>query len=274
MGISETLVLGATGRLGEVLRKRWPDGSARWQARRPQPGPGWYVLDPLSEPGALTRAASGCGTILCLAGAVPGRSDEMEDNRRLAIAAVRAGASAGVRVLLASSAAVYGARPGILTEETPPAPVAEYGRSKAVMEEQAVALAEALGVSVTCLRIGNVAGSDAILGGWQPGFKLDRFPDGSTPRRSYIGPVTLARVLWDLVHTPELPKVMNLAAPGAVEMGALLDAAGLEWTPRPAPESAIAEVRLSTTRLEDVNPFGETDSHPETIVREWQDVRA
>lgn len=274
MQFRRILVLGAAGRIGAVLRRCWPRGRGRWQARTVPPGGGdWVACDPLADPAALARAAAGCGTVLCLAGVTPARAAAgaaMADNTALALAAVRAAATAGARVLLTSSAAVYGARAGLLPETGPLAPVSDYGRAKAAMEARAAALGRDLGVPVTCLRIGNVAGSDAILGGWRPGFRLDRFADGRTPRRSYIGPVTLARVLGDIAEADALPPVLNVAAPGAVEMGALLDAAGLGWTPRPAPVEAIPEVRLDVSTLEGFTSFAPADSLPGTMIAEWR----
>ena len=150
-------------------------------------------------------------------------------------------------------------------------PVSDYGRAKAEMERRGAALAAELGVQVCALRIGNIAGVDAILGGWKPGFQLDQFVDGRTPRRSYIGVVSLARVLGDLMLAENLPQALNLASPGVAEMGALLDAAGLTWVPRPAPSEAIEEVCLSTralqrvSRLETVSAAG--------LVEQWQHLQ-
>lgn len=280
----DTLVLGATGRIGGILHRVWPVGAARWQGRRIPPGADarhWVELDPLADPQALAAAAQGCRTVLCLAGVTHVRQaagGNLHDNLTLARAAVTAGAAVGARVILASSAAVYGARGGLLAEETPLTPVSDYGRAKAGMETDAAALGARLGVSVTSLRIGNIAGSDAILGGWRPGFALDRFADGRTPRRSYIGPVTLARVIGALCTTRILPGCLNVAAPGAVEMGALLDAAGLGWTARPAPDTAIAEVRLSVAALSDLVALAPQSGEPEALVAEWRmlesDMRA
>jgi nucleoside-diphosphate-sugar epimerase len=274
MHFPRVLVLGATGRIGGILRKYWPAG-ATWQCRgrAPDAAPAWCVLDPLAEPGALARAAVGHAVILCLAGAVPGRGD-VTRSAPLAEAAIRAGAAAGARVLLASSAAVYGAQGGALAEDTPLAPLSDYGRAKAQMETRGAALAAELGVPVTSLRIGNVAGIDAALGGWRPGCRLDRFADGRTPRRSYVGMATLARVLGDLVAARDLPPVLNLAAPGVVEMGDLLDAAGLGWTPRPAPDSAIAELRLSTTALERITAFAPDECGAAAMVAQWRAFEA
>lgn len=271
--------MGATGRIGAILRGVWPAGQGVWQARRALPGA--VICDPLADPDALARAAQGCGAVLCLAGVTPGAVErtaksaaDFDANTALALAAVRAGAAAGVRVLLTSSAAVYGNRPGLLREDTPPAPVSDYGRAKVAMEREAARLGARLGVAVTSLRIGNIAGSDAILGGWRAGFALDVFADGTTPRRSYIGPLTLARVLAALAGAPRVPGVLNVAAPGAVAMGALLDAAGLDWTPRPAPEGAIPEVGLDTAALARLVPLDAGCALPETLVAEWHALTA
>lgn len=284
MQFPKVLVLGATGRIGTILRKCWPRGpqGPLWQSRTPRAGPGWIVLDPLRDPATLAQAASGCGAILCLAGVVPGRGQvaDLRDNIALAEAALRAGAAAvqdragqggaAARVFLASSAAVYGAAPGLLHEDMALAPVSDYGRAKAAMEARAAALGHELGVPVTSLRIGNVAGVDAILGGWAPGFRLDRFADGTTPRRSYIGAITLARVLGELLAVADLPDVLNIAAPGAIRMGALLQAADLDWTPRPAPDTAIPDVQLCTGRLQRFTRFAPADSTAAAMVAEWR----
>ncbi|MGR3762366.1 NAD-dependent epimerase/dehydratase family protein (plasmid) [Roseobacteraceae bacterium NS-SX3] len=254
MGFPATVVLGATGRIGRILRREWPALAAgadlRWQARHPQPGAGWHVFAPLEEPAALARAAEGAEVILCLAGVVNARpGGDLEDNIRLAEAAVRAGAACGARVLLASSAAVYGNQQGLLAEAAPLLPANAYGRAKAEMEALALALAADLGVSACALRIGNIAGLDAVLGGWRPGFMLDQFEDGRSSRRSYTGVQVLARVLAAVAALRDLPPHLNIAQPGPIEMADLLRAAGRGFTLRPAPDTAIPEVALDVSRL-------------------------
>lgn len=278
-----TVVLGASGRIGQVLRRTWPDllpDAARvlWQARRPQPDAGpsedWVILDPLAEPGLLAGALRGAGAVLCLAGSVPGRSADLADNARLALAAIEAAASAGStppRVFLASSAAVYGGQAGLLREDAAVTPTSPYGRAKREMEQQALARGQELGVPVNILRIGNIAGLDAILGGWRPGFILDRFADGSSPRRSYIGVQSLAHVLAALLICEEVPAVLNIAQPGPVEMAVLLQAAGRAFTKRPAPESAIPEVALDLDLLRrTLGPQAMPDpADPACLAAEW-----
>ncbi|MDP5220680.1 NAD(P)-dependent oxidoreductase [Ruegeria sp. 2205SS24-7] len=275
MSLPETLVLGATGRIGRVLQQGWQADAAPvlWQTRRvsaPNPALNWARFDPLQDPTALSEAMQGRSALLCLAGVIPGRGADLHQNTTLAEAAIRAAAGVGARVLLASSAAVYGDRAGLLPENLPPQPVSDYGRAKAEMEARGSALARKLGVELCVLRIGNIAGLDAILGGWQPGFELDVFGNGRSPRRSYIGVQSLANVLARLLAAPHLPEILNIAAPEVVEMGALLDAAGRRWTPRPAPDSAIAEVRLDTRALQQIAPVPAEQADPVQMAAQWR----
>ncbi|NSY39579.1 NAD(P)-dependent oxidoreductase [Leisingera sp. ANG59] len=272
MGFPAAVVLGATGRIGRLLQLCPPPGvHLRLQARRPQAGAGnWHLLDPLAGPQALARLAEGAGALLCLAGPVPGRGcADMQDHIRLAEAAVRAGAAAGARVLLASSAAVYGAQPGLLAEDAPLHPASAYGEAKAEMEARAAALGAELGVQVCSLRIGNIAGFDAILGGWWPGFTLDRFADGATPQRSYTGVRCLTQGLGALLTAPDLPPVLNVAQPGPMEMAALLQAAGKPFATRPAPPAAIPEVALDVTRLQRLLPAPLPAADAAQMAAEW-----
>lgn len=286
--IPASIVLGATGRLGGILRRSWgaepvagdgqriPAAAVTWAARHP--GPGCVACDPLGDPQGLAALARGAEAVLCLAGITPAAAAagaDFADDTRLALAAMAAAEAVGAHTFLCSSAAVYGRAGGALRDDAAPSPAAPYGQSKAAMEAAALARAARTGQGVTILRIGNVAGADAILGGWREGFTLDRFADGTTPARSYIGPATLARVLASLMGLTgmgDLPPVLNIAAPGVVEMGALLEAAGLPWTPRPAPETAIARVELATDRLTALVPLA--PATPEALVAEWRGDRA
>ena len=276
------LVLGATGQIGRILQICWPGTvNALWQTRQACSDPDkcaqWVRFDPLEDPRSLERAAADCDVLLCLSGVTHKRCQtdpqaDMGDNTRLALAAIRAAAARPVpaRVLLASSAAVYGNQPGLLSEAAPLYPVNAYGAAKAEMEARGAELGAELGVQVCSLRIGNIAGVDAILGGWRPGFRLDRFADGRSPRRSYIGVATLARVLGELPGLPDLPGVLNIAEPGLVEMAALLDAAGLAWQAQPAPETAIPEVELDVTSLQALCPWLPGRGEAARLVEEWR----
>ncbi len=299
MGFPATLILGGNGRIAQLFRRDWADllasdSDLRWQMRQPPAAPAQEgtrqthqdlrIFAPLEDPATLLQAAQGCDVILCLAGSIAGRGADLQDNWRLAEAALQAAAAAGPRpatgrcaqVFLASSAAVYGNQSGSLSEDSLLAPAAPYGAAKAEMEQRATALALRLDVPVCMLRIGNIAGLDAILGGWRAGFTLDQFADGRSPQRSYIGMRCLSRVMAQLLQrailpSAPLPAVLNLAQPQPVEMGDLLRAADLPFTSRPAPQTAIAEVSLDVSRLQGLIPAELLpQANAAQMIREWR----
>lgn len=51
-----------------------------------------------------------------------------------------------------------------------------------------------------------------------------------------------------------LPQVLNIAAPGAVSMAALLDAAGIRWRYGPENPQVLARAVMDTARLEALLP--------------------
>ncbi|MCE8509984.1 NAD(P)-dependent oxidoreductase [Ruegeria pomeroyi] len=280
MQFPDVLVLGATGRIGRILQAGWSGGtppeSILWHGRTPARSDekNWVHGDLLTQDEALLARLPNCRTILCLSGVIPGREppgSTLSDNTGLALSALRIGARTGARVLLASSASVYGNQPGPLPETATASPVSAYGRAKLDMESDARKLADTQGVQCCLLRIGNIAGIDSVLAGWHPGFALDRFPDGRTPRRSYIGPRDLARVLYELIRQPDLPEVLNIAATTPIELGALLDAAGHVWHPRIPSADAIPEVWLDTTRLDRLLSCPPA-RNPADIVRQWREM--
>ncbi|MGA9409267.1 MAG: NAD(P)-dependent oxidoreductase [Roseobacter sp.] len=268
------LILGATGRLGGLVRSVWPqDTPTLWQSRMPQDG--YVACDILEDANGLAHLMEGARAVVCLAGVTDKHARDtgasLRDNSRLAQATVQAAARGGVpRVFLASSAAVYGRAQSPLTEETIGTDPSPYGQAKHEMEQAACALGDAQGVEVCNLRIGNVAGADAILGDWHPGFMLDTFADGATPRRSYIGPVSLAKVIVALSSAKNSESCLNVAAPGAIAMGDLLDAAGLNWVPRIAPEHAIDCVMLETSKLDRYLNLPRDAATASRLVAEWK----
>ena len=209
-GESRSLVLGATGRIGQLLRLRWGAECCALAASRPNSGRGarvdWLVFDPLNAAGS----AAGGQWAVPISSVWPGPFRGAAQVRIWRITAVwprRPCAQArlwGRMCSLASSAAVYGAQPKA-REDQPLTPANPYGIAKAEMEAHALDLGARLGVRVCNLRIGNIAGFDAALGGWRPGFTLDRFQDGTTPMRSYIGLSCLADVLGALLQQDDLP---------------------------------------------------------------------
>ncbi|WP_299608013.1 NAD(P)-dependent oxidoreductase [uncultured Tateyamaria sp.] len=248
------VMLGAGGKLGQLLRPRWP-GDATWTTR---------AEANIDDPAALERALTGADVIFCFAGATPSSGAPMDVNVTVARKALDA--AQGAHVFLFSSAAVYGALQGPLSEDGPTSAQSPYAQSKLEMEQMAADHAN----PCTVLRLGNVAGADAILGNWKPGFQLDQLDDGTTPSRSYIGPTKLAQVLNALTMQTHLPKILNVAAPGTVPMGDLLDAAGLAWTSKPATNSTITKVHLDTTALEEHVAFTPADSTATGIVNDWR----
>ena len=126
-------------------------------------------------------------------------------------------------------------------------PNTAYGQAKLAME-QAVAGRS----NVTCLRIGNVVGCDAISAAMmRGGVVLDRFADGQSPRRAMIGPASLGGVLQGLAdHVGPLPPVLNVAAQGLVAMDDLLAAADVPWVWQEAAPHALRALALDLSRLQ------------------------
>jgi nucleoside-diphosphate-sugar epimerase len=218
-------------------------------------------------------------TVLPLAG--PSRSGDPA-HVALALAVREAAHEAGVgQVLLASSAAVYGQAEGGTSEQGPVCPASAYGRAKLAMERAArgwCAMAGPRAPRVTCLRIGNVAGADRLLGAPHPPgpVPLDLGPDGHGPLRSYIGPQALAAILTRLMARGaaqrDLPEVLNLALPGGVYMEALLAADGRAWTPRPIPPGVVAALVLETAALAALVSLAGFGTSAEAIVADLRGI--
>ena len=258
------LVLGSGGRLGKLLRAAWPGDPAvptLWHGGEGSE----FQFNILSDPSALAAAIAQSNTILLLAGVTQEREDwPFSTNVELARTVLEA---AGARpVLLASSAAVYGRAGGVLHENILSNPASNYGKSKRDMEHLAGAFPR-----TTCLRIGNVAGADALLGTARDHYNLDRFSDGTYPMRSYIGPRMLAQVICDLaLKADDLPPTLNIACPDLISMADLLDAAAKSWQATIAPDTAIKTVHLDTTRLWAILP--KRSGTAAQIVADWQSV--
>lgn len=262
-------VLGATGRLGAILRRQWdraPAGAVRWQAR---PGAAtevdWVQWDMLAEPWPADLRLPG-GVILNLAGVTGGEASALEANVDLGLAGCEAAQRSGAaHVFLCSSSAVYGrggATIKAFSEDDPAHPASAYGAAKLRLEAAALDWASHPDrPGITLLRIGNVLGADALIGGARSGrmISLDPVPgQPEGPMRSYIGPRGLARVLWRLAELAEagtgLPQVLNIAAPAAVGMAELLEAGRIPWQWGPANPAVLARLVLDTARLEVICP--------------------
>ncbi|MEN9786913.1 MAG: hypothetical protein RLZZ299_2177 [Pseudomonadota bacterium] len=178
------------------------------------------------DPEALAEASRGCGWVFHLGGGVrgPGRDTADVLNRvgteRL-VAALRRGGGAP-RVVLASSAAVYGDRSGAWVDEAaPPLPDTDYGRAKVAAEQ---ALRES-GLPVVVARIGMVVGrglptarEGALARGraWLPGEGVNHVPM-----------IHLADAVEGLRHLAAHAtdgEIVHLAAPATPTLRAYYDA--------------------------------------------------
>ena len=246
------LILGASGRLGRALARAWPAGAPA-PLRQSRDGAGdtlaWDILNaPVPDLPAIN-------SVVVLAGVTHGTAEALALNTPLVQAGADLGARLGVPVLVASSQAVYGAQAGLLREDAPLTPVGEYGRAKAAME------AAVTGPHVTHLRIGNVAGCDALADAIARGpVTLHRFADGRGPARAMIGPADLARVLLALLAAPARPAVLNVARPGLVAMADVLAAAGVPFGWRAAPQGTLQALALDVTSLQGICPLPPGDA--------------
>ncbi len=152
-----------------------------------------------------------------------------------------------------STSAVYRPQPTPIDEMQTPDPVSAYGRAK--LDSERIIRSLAFPFGLTILRLGNLAGADALLSSARRGpVILDPIPGQSGgPERSYIGPRALAAALGALiakaVQQESLPSILNLAQGPALPMADLLTAYGARWQFGPPRPEAIARVTLSTARL-------------------------
>ncbi|MGK5680642.1 NAD-dependent epimerase/dehydratase family protein [Actinoplanes sp. URMC 104] len=156
--MAETLLTGAAGRIGRMLRARLCDSSWRLTDLRPEPGV--TALD-VTDAAAVERACAGVESVVHLGGIAGGGSfDEvLEANVRGTENVLRAAVRAGVsRVVIASSNHAVGfasrADGRCLPDDLAPRPDSYYGWSKAAMESLGRMYHDRYGLHVVCLRIG------------------------------------------------------------------------------------------------------------------------
>lgn len=269
------LVVGAGGAVGRLLARPWAAMGAPviLTSRAGLQAAGLAAVR--WTPGTPLPALPPIAAMIVLAGTTPRSGGDLALSPAIARACRAAAQGLGVgRVLHASTAAVYGFRTAApleaaWSEDEVPQPGTDYGRARLLAE----GVWADSPIPATALRIGNVAGADALLAGRLPPpaapVALDTFADGATPMRSYIGPQTLARVLMALAQHPgPLPPVLNIAAPQPVSMGDLARAAGLRWHPRPRPEAPDRALVLDTTLLQGLVPLPACGAEPGAIVAE------
>ena len=237
-------MLGATGHVGHLLRAAPVPAltqTAIWHSRTGLGANwGWDILN--EDPSDVAFDAV---FHLARGGSV---AHEVEIAERVCDLA------AGRPVLYASSQAVYTPNDEPLSEDALVEPTTTYGEAKAAAEQ--VVSSYSMGLS---LRIGNVAGADMLFKAMAMGpVVLDRFADGVGPRRSYIGPSTLARTVVALAASfggPRQMSAVNCASPASIQMEDCLDAADAAWEWRPAPDGALAVLELDTSRLQSLLPL-------------------
>ena len=276
---SRILVLGSGGRLGNLLRAAFDllafdDAMVFYQTRLPSTRDDTIQWAPGDGPGVLPA----CDAVIALWGRTSGSPEILQQNSTLAEETERVGATTRAqRMFHLSSAAIYG--PAVdAAENAFPAPTTPYGASKLAMEAR---VAEMPGHERrhVCLRLANVVGADSLAPALTRDgeVRLDQFPNGDGPTRSYIGAKDLAVVILALTRcAPDrLPSVLNVAAPEPVSMSALARAAGKKIVWQPAPPQAVARVTLNTDRLRTLLPHVSVTSDPAVLIEDWRtQVRA
>jgi nucleoside-diphosphate-sugar epimerase len=280
----QVLITGANGKIGRMLRAIWGNGAQTkfqpiWSSRTTTNLTDlvWDI-----ESGTAPKIASGT-VILHLAGVVRGDALALRSNRSMALKVCAAAQDAGAKhVFLASSAAVYRASPSELVEVHAPAPQSDYGRAKLDMEREALSWAHEAGPKapgLTCLRIGNVLGADALFGQAKPAQDIVLDPalgSAAGPQRSYLGPRTLAQIIAGLLDQVAqggaLPPILNIATPTPIYMADLLNEAQLPYRFGPVRSGVIPKVCLSTKRLAGLVPLPTMNAR--AIVDDWRSTMA
>jgi nucleoside-diphosphate-sugar epimerase len=123
------------------------------------------IVDDIRDEVTVRRAVRDVDTIFHLAAfiSVPASVDDpitcYETNVMGSLNVLQAAIQANVRrVVLASSAAIYGERDEIVSEMDKPTPVSPYAASKISMEQLAQVFTRAYGLETVCLRFFNVFG--------------------------------------------------------------------------------------------------------------------
>lgn len=287
MRLSRLLVVGATGRVGALVLPFWQASSLPilLQHRKREttlPVTQRILWDPSVSNSVLKNWIAQNETPNCMvifSGVVPGSEQDLFLNSEIALSYIRAAEELSIpKVLLASTSAVYGNyldRPFSEQDET--RPVTAYGKSKLEMERACISYQNSKKMEITILRIGNVAGADALLTNViaQPQRKIFIHQDvnGSTPLRSYIGPETLAYVIAKLANFDrKLPRILNIGAPSPVEMKSLADAASVTWCAKHPEDSASQIITLDTTLLWRLIPKVKSLSEPTEMIRQLKSI--
>lgn len=287
------VVTGSTGRIGQAIQYVDDVENAcdcLFMSRDPKDhtGPKWYKWDASAPIATLLPAQT--TSVLHLAGAtpskgeVPSKQSFLDANCALTLKVLEAAkARSAARVLIASSASVYG-RPSpayiSVSEEAPLSPLNDYAQSKVEMERQVATWCAANpdGPEVCIVRLGNIAGADqllqnALVSTAAAPLRLDQFASGRGPLRSYIGPLTLARVLLGLCQfTHSLPACLNVTQGPPLHMDDLLTALGhmqdIFWEFKAASDQTIETLELNIDRLTQISSSMTVRSKVDEMIEE------
>lgn len=279
--LPSVLITGTTGVFGRVLRygliKRPLGGEVVLHGRRhlEMTNVTTRSLDLSADPKKWDKMLEEVSpdVVLHLAGVTYTSGLDLEQmiaiNADAACMVANAAAKAGTtHFLYASTAGVYGPQVDHLDafrEADCVNPQTDYARSKVVAEEALLDVAPKLGLKVTCLRYTTIGGSDilvknALAAHPDAPLLLDQYEDGSSPERTYLGPLDLANIHQTLLQRirngNSLPPIMNIAARGSVQMHELLEALSekmasqLEWKSVPAGSNSVRRCILDCGALE------------------------
>lgn len=272
MDRADILVLGASGKVGRLMRAHWPVSGLRtlWQGRRMGATPGWVDWAP-------GIALPPVRVVVLLSGVTSGDAAALAENSRIGRVVAQAARASGVGcILLASTMALYGRTPGgAVTEEAVPDRPNAYGQSKLAMEQVMADTLSGSDTRLCALRIGNVAGADLLGDRVAQGLPitLDRFADGAGPVRSYTGPGLLARVMRGLAARAmageRLPEVLNVAGQVPIAMADLMTAAGLPFGWQDAGPQAVPCIAMDCTRLAALLPPVPKAETAAGVAAEW-----
>ncbi|MBO9395355.1 NAD-dependent epimerase/dehydratase family protein [Shimia sp. R9_2] len=269
------LILGSTGKLARLMRyslQLAPTLLNDWK-------PIWCGRDLAADLDLVvtseTRAFPTADAVLALWGVVPSSGD-LSQNTNLARRANEIASLCGAtHIMHCSSSAVYG--PGqALSEISKPAPANDYGAAKVAMEEAALTIHRNSNSSKksTIFRLANVVGADSLFEALNGGgtLKLDRFPNGMSPLRSYATPKLVWAAIDAVISAENPPDIVNVAASKPVAMHDLLRAANHTFDWQDAPESAVAEVSLDVSLLQQLTG---SDLHVTAaqMIEEWRSTR-
>ena len=154
------------------------------------------------------------------------------------------------KVILISSAAVYGNHKHIFSEYDECKPISNYGRSKLSIENTYL---EKLHDNISILRLGNVLGLDTVGKAFANGNTRDRYidcrKDYSTPLRTYVDAQILADIIiFSIRKFGYLPQKLNIGRRKPQSMHSAVQELGINFELR-ITDSVSKDLALDTSQL-------------------------